>query len=107
MTEQFHPQTTPVPPDRPLQSDDELRALALKQLKAKRDLQAHLIAYVTVNLMLVGLWWVTMPGGFFWPIFPILGWGIGVAFNIWEVMSPEPGPEQIRAEMERLRGRHA
>jgi hypothetical protein len=107
MTDQFPQQNAPVPPDRTSESDDDLRALALKRLKAKRDLQAHLVAYVTVNLLLVGIWWVIMPGGFFWPIFPILGWGIGLAFNIWEVVSPEPGPEQVSAEMERLRGRHA
>ena len=52
--------------------------------------------------MLVGIWWVTGVG-FFWPIFPILGWGIGLAFNVWDVMSPEPGPAEVEAEMERLR----
>lgn len=107
MDERFPQQAVPVPPDQTGDGDAELRALALKHLKDKRDLQAHLVAYVTVNLLLVGIWWVTMPGGFFWPIFPILGWGIGLAFNIWEVISPEPGPEQVSAEMERLRGRHA
>jgi hypothetical protein len=107
MTDQFPQQNAPVPPDRMSESDEELRALALKRLKAKRDLQAHIIAYVTVNLLVVGVWWMTMPGGFFWPIFLILGWGIGLAFNIWEIVSPEPGPEQVSAEMERLRGRHA
>lgn len=107
MTEQFPQQSTPVPPDRITpDADQELRAQALKHLKAKRDLQAHIVAYITVNLMLVGIWWATGTP-FFWPIFPILGWGIGLAFNIWEVVSPEPGPDQVRAEMERLRGRHA
>jgi hypothetical protein len=93
------PRGAEVPPDR---VDDDLRQRALKHLKAKRDLQAHVIAYVTVNLMLVGIWWVTGVG-FFWPIFPILGWGIGLAFNVWDVMSPEPGPAEVEAEMERLR----
>lgn len=113
MDERFPQQVAPVPPDQTgrttetVESEAELRALALKRLKAKRDLQAHLVAYVTVNLLLVGIWWVTTSPAFFWPIFPILGWGIGVVFNIWEVMTPEPGPEQVRAEMERMRGRHA
>ena len=51
MTDQFPQQNAPVPPDRMSESDEELRALALKRLKAKRDLQAHIIAYVTVNLL--------------------------------------------------------
>ncbi len=112
MDERFPQQAGPVPPDSTAgldETDAALRERALKHLKDKRDLQAHLVAYVTVNLLLVGIWWVTTggSGAFFWPIFPILGWGIGVAFNVWEVMSPEPGPEQVRAEMDRMRHRHA
>ena len=84
--------------------DGELRARALKRLKDKRDLKAHLLAYVTVNLLLVGIW-AAAGGGFFWPVFPILGWGIGVAFHVWDVVSPEPGPREVEAEMERLRTR--
>lgn len=103
MVEQFPQQAAPVPPDA---NDEELRALALKRLKAKRDLGMHIVSYVIFNLMLVGIWWMT-GHGFFWPIVPILLWGIGVVYNIWDVVSPEPGPEQVQAEMERLRGRHA
>ena len=90
-----------------LNRDDEreLRARALKRLKDKRDLKAHILAYVTVNLMLVGIWAVS-GGGFFWPAFPILGWGIGLSFHVWDVVSPEPGPREIEAEMNRLRARH-
>ena len=102
MSNQIMPMGAEVPPD---SVDDDLRARALKHLKAKRDLQAHIVAYVTVNLMLVGIWWVS-GAAFFWPVFPILGWGIGLAFNVWDVMSPEPGPAEVEAEMERLRMRH-
>jgi hypothetical protein len=103
MSNQIVPTGAEVPPDRMV--DDDLRARALKHLKAKRDLQAHLIAYVTVNLMLIGIWWASGVG-FFWPIFILLGWGIGLAFNVWDVMSPEPGPAEVEAEMDRLRTRH-
>lgn len=84
--------------------EEELRALAHKRLKDKRDFQGHLIAYITVNALLVGIWWAA-GGGFFWPIFPLLGWGIGIVFHAWDVLSPGPGPRQIEAEMERLRRR--
>ena len=87
-----------------VRDEEELRALAHKRLKDKRDFQGHLIAYITVNALLVGIWWAT-GAEFFWPIFPILGWGIGIAFHAWDVMSPGPGPRQIEAEMERLRRR--
>lgn len=86
--------------------EHELRRRAEKRLKGKRDLGAHLLAYVLVNGFLVVIWWMTSgDDGFFWPIFPILGWGIGVAFNVWDVYSPEPSEDKIRAEMDRLRRR--
>jgi hypothetical protein len=39
---------------------------------------------------------------FFWPIFPLLGWGIGVAFNAWDVDRPPISEDRIRREMDRL-----
>lgn len=87
-------------------SDHELRELAVKRLKAKRDFRAHVLAYVSVNTFLVVIWFVT-GAGFFWPVFPILGWAIGLAFNAWDVYAPEAGPREIAAEMERLRRRSA
>lgn len=37
-------------------------------------------------------------------VFPLLGWGIAVAFNAWDVYGRRPVTEdQIRREMERLR----
>jgi hypothetical protein len=40
---------------------------------------AHLSSYVLVNLMLVVIWLFTTPGGYFWPVWPMFGWGIGLA----------------------------
>lgn len=85
-------------------NETELRELALKRLKAKREFGAHLVAYLTVNAMLVGIWYVTGVG-FFWPIFIIMGWGIGIAFNAWDAFSAPPGPDRVAEEMERLRHR--
>jgi len=45
--------------------------------------------------------WAVTSSGFFWPIFPLFGWGIGLAFHVWGVLSP-PTEERIRAEMDRL-----
>lgn len=90
----------PASPDMP----DDIRQAAIVRLRKKRDLQGHVLAYVIVNLFLTGIWLVTSPGGFFWPIFPILGWGIGLAFHVWDVYSPEkPSEEKIQREIDRLR----
>ena len=44
--------------------------------------------------------------GYFWPIFPIVGWGIGVVMNGWDVyLNDDFDEEQIRREVERLQAR--
>jgi 2TM domain-containing protein len=87
----------------PSTQEDELRQLAITQLRKKRGLQAHALAYLMVNLFLNAVWLLTTPGGFYWPIFPLVGWGIGLAFNVWDVYSPDrPTEERIAREMRRL-----
>ena len=50
--------------------------------EAHREFVGHAQTYVIVNALLVGIWLVTSgPGGYFWPIWPILGWGVGVALH--------------------------
>jgi hypothetical protein len=86
------------------EDEQDLRQRAVRRLEAKRGLVGHTLAYVMVNLLLIAIWYTTSRG-FFWPVFPLFGWGIGLAFNAWDVLSPGPGPRQIEAEMERLRRR--
>ncbi len=84
------------------------REQAIKRIKAKNDFKIHLLVYLTVNTMLVVIWAFTnagqpFPQGFFWPIFPIAGWGIGVVINgyvaYWGNVYTE---EQIQREMQKL-----
>jgi hypothetical protein len=85
---------TPVP-------EEEARELAIKRLKAKRDFQSHAVAYIVVNAFLVVVWWL---GGadYFWPIWVMAGWGIGLALNAWEVYGRRPITESdIDEEMRR------
>jgi 2TM domain len=81
--------------------EEERRAAAVKRLKDKRDFRNHVAAYVLVNTMLVVIWAISS-GGYFWPIWSIVGWGIGLAFNAWAVYFQKPITEgDIRKEMER------
>jgi class 3 adenylate cyclase len=41
------------------------------------SVRIHFTIFLLVNLMLVAIW-AAAGGGYFWPIWPILGWGIGV-----------------------------
>ena len=46
--------------------------------RERRELASHLTSFVLVNLLLIGIW-AASGGGYFWPIWPLLGWGIGIA----------------------------
>jgi hypothetical protein len=86
-------------------SSDPVRDQAITSLKKKRDFKTHVLMYVAVNAMLVVIWALTNPDGLFWPIFPILGWGIGVIANAWDVYGRKPITEdEIQREADRLRG---
>jgi hypothetical protein len=83
----------------------DLREQAVASLKKRSDFRTHIFIYIAVNAVLVVIWALTSDGGFFWPIFPILGWGIGVAANAWDVYVNKPPSEQdIQREVERLGG---
>ena len=80
-----------------------LRDKAVRQLKKKRDFRGHLLVYILVNTFLVVIWLLTDPDGFFWPVFPIAAWGIGVIMNAWDVYGRhEITEEDIHREMEHL-----
>jgi hypothetical protein len=50
------------------------------------DIGAILRPYLLVNALLIAIWAVT-GAGYFWPIFPLVGWGIGVARNLFGTRS--------------------
>ena len=81
--------------------DSERREAALKRVKAKRDFRNHVAVYVVVNLMLVAIWALSGQG-YFWPVWPILGWGVGLALHGWTVFYEKPiSEEEIRREMDK------
>jgi hypothetical protein len=83
--------------------EQALRDKAVSRLKKRRDFRSHLLVYVLVNTLLVVIWVMTDLHGFFWPVFPIAGWGIGVIMNAWDVYGrQEITEEDIHREMDRL-----
>jgi hypothetical protein len=62
-----------------------------------------LAAFISVNILLVAIWATVAEQGFFWPVFPFLGWGIGIVAHWWAVFQMEPSEAQIEKEMRRLR----
>lgn len=83
--------------------DEERRVAAVKRLEEKRDFRTHLVTYVVVNGVLVGIWAVT-GAGYFWPIWPLLGWGVGLVLHAWTLFGQRPITEaDVDREMRRQR----
>ncbi|MEZ5144496.1 MAG: 2TM domain-containing protein [Acidimicrobiales bacterium] len=70
--------------------EQERRDAAIKRLKAKRDFRSHVVAYVVVNAFLIGVWALSSPRGYFWPVWVLGGWGIGLATHAWSVYGEKP-----------------
>lgn len=51
----------------------------------REEALSHIATYVGVCLLLVGIWFVT-GAEYFWPIWPILGWGVGVVSHTVPVL---------------------
>ena len=86
--------------------EDILRQRAVGQVKKRRDFYGHLLVFALVNGAAIAIWATVGDGGFFWPIFLLFGWGIGLIMNAWDVFYRGYEDEgQIQREIERLRRR--
>lgn len=74
IADQFSRKKKHVPSPTP---EELIRRRVQKKLKARSEFLQHLAVYLSINLM---LWiiWVAARGGFPWPIFVSLPWGIGI-----------------------------
>lgn len=82
------------------------RAVARKHLQDKRDFMGHLGAYVMVNAIVWAIW-LMGGGGYPWPIWVTIPWGIGIVSHAISVYRP-PKPiteEDVDREVERMHHR--
>jgi hypothetical protein len=83
-----------------------LREEAIAVLRKRRDFHRHVAVYLLVNTALVVTWATTNADGFFWPVFIIAFWGIGVVMNAWDVYADDDVSERrIEREVRRLEHR--
>lgn len=79
----------------------DARGAAISRLKAKQGFRANVVVYLVINAFLVGIWAVS-GGGYFWPVFVILGWGIGIVTHGWAVYGRRGiSEDDIAREMDR------
>jgi hypothetical protein len=60
---------------------------------ARRGALLHFAAYLAGALLMLGIWLavgLTGGGWYFWPVWPIMGWGIGVVSHTLSVRSGSP-----------------
>jgi sterol desaturase/sphingolipid hydroxylase (fatty acid hydroxylase superfamily) len=106
--------------------EERVRELAVKQIERKRRFHARAFGAAAVTVVLVIIWaiaeynnahgWPT--NGFsqssgiyhvwnYWIIYPVIALALGVAIDWWHTFRHRPiTEEQIRREMDRLRGVH-
>jgi hypothetical protein len=92
--------------------ETDLRSIAARRVRAKREFYMHASTYVIVNLALAGVWLLT-GGSYPWFLWPMIGWGVGVlfhgfaiAFHVDTTSPADPGDERaIAREMARMRRR--
>lgn len=63
-------------------------------------LRWHVTVYLAVNALLVLIWAAT-GAGYFWPVWPIAGWGIGLVFHWFHTRQHLARDQALRDGIER------
>ena len=79
----------------------DLYKKARTRVKLRKKFYAHVLSWVCMSVFFIMINLLT--ADYFWAIFPILGWGIGVAFHGIRVFSDEWEDNEIEKELEKLK----
>lgn len=86
------------------EKNDELWKIARKRVKFKR----HLATYLVINAMFWFLWYFTQrekkDNGLPWPLWSMLGWGIGLVFGYLDAYVFAKS-DAVEREYEKLKGK--
>ncbi len=85
-------------------SDQKLYERARTRVKSRKKFYSHIITWVVMSVFFILVNLFTTD--YFWAIFPILAWGIGVAFHGIQVFSDEWEDREIESEYDRLKRKH-
>ena len=62
----------------------DLRQHAIHRIRARQHFYTHLVLFLAMGVFFVALW-ARSGAPNFWPIWPMLGWGVGLAFHAMNV----------------------
>lgn len=72
---------------------------ARTRVEKKRRFRSDLVAYIVVNVFLIGIWAVS-GFGYFWPGWVLAAWGLGMILTGWDLFyRHEVTEEDIQREM--------
>ncbi|MBU1669897.1 MAG: 2TM domain-containing protein [Actinobacteria bacterium] len=97
------------PTDQMELTEEEIQKQAKKRVDDKIGLLSHIAAYVIINTFIFFVWGITSnwDWGNPWFIWVLLGWGVGLAFNIFYYFSGRKGQaakdRMMAKEMDRIR----
>ena len=89
--------------------DNDLMKLARRRVHAKFAFKLHRSIVLAISAFLVVIYFLTDRGGYFWPIWPMLGLGFSVAIHglIYKVIVGDDMNKKIAHEYEYLKHRHS
>lgn len=76
--------------------------VARDRLLRKRKFKGDLVAYVVINLFLVGIW-VVAGSGYFWPGWVLAGWGVLLLLDGWDAyFRHDVTEEDVQRELQKM-----
>ncbi len=93
---------TPLAPEQGIDSPDKARELAIQRLKLKQDFKGILAGGLLAVAVVVVIWAIG-GGGYFWPVWVMLGAAIGIVAQGWKAYGPSNriSEEDVQREMSR------
>ena len=83
-----------------------MRKIAKKRLQKKIDFRNYLFVWFAISVLLVGVWYLTTPNEYFWPLWGIGGMGFAALFVGWDAYGSKRGITEaaIDAEVKKMNG---
>ena len=77
--------------------------VAIRRIRKRKKLNKQWQVYLFVNLILLLVWGLA-GGGYFWPIWVIVFWGLSLAWEQWRFDHPEKAitEQEIQDELSRM-----
>jgi hypothetical protein len=93
---------TPLAPEQGIDTPERARELAIQRLKLKQDFKGVLAGGLLAIAVVVVIW-ALGEGGYFWPMWVMLGVAIAIVTQGWKAYGPSNRitEEDVQREMER------